>query len=304
MTSGAKPTGAVGGLKVLNWAGFKAAVSYNFDDANSSQLSNYTTLEALGVHYTFYLWGARVAGSKTQWVQATKDGHEMANHTQDHSDSTLSGGMGQSDVDQCDSTIQSNLGVTAYTFAEPNGTAGWEAPAMTHHFLSRGVSDGLMMPGDETSTPPNNIHCYIPPTSAPTSSFNTEIDGALNGGGWRVILVHGFTGGSDGAYQPVDINQYTAGVTYAKGKTNLWIDTMVNVGAYWRGQNAFNKATMTTSGSSTTYKWTLPANFPPGKYLRVTVTGGNITQNGTTLQWDSHGYYEISLDAGSLTLGP
>jgi hypothetical protein len=300
----AKPSGAAGGLSVLNWAGFKAAVSYNFDDANSSQISNYAALEALGVHYTFYLWGARIAGSKAAWVQATSDGHEMGNHTQDHSDSTLTAGNGQSDVDQCDSTINSNLNVTAYTFAEPNGTAGWEAPAMMHHFLSRGVSNGLMMPGDETSTPPNNLHCFIPNTSAPTSDFNAQIDGARSGGGWRVILVHGFTGGTDGAYQPVDIGQYTAGVKYAETFPDLWIDTMVMVGAYWRGQNAFKAATMTPSGSNTTYTWTLPPNFPPGKYLRMTVTGGTLSQNGTNLEWDANGYYEVPLDPGTLTLGP
>jgi hypothetical protein len=296
--------GAVGGLKVLNWAGFAAAVSYNFDDSNSSQISNYAALEALGVHYTFYAWGSRIPGALAAWQQAVTDGHEMGNHTQDHSDATLTAGNGQSDVDQCDSTLKTSLAVTAYTFAEPNGTAGWETPAMVHHFLSRGVADGLMMPGDETMTPPNNLHCYIPPTGAATSAFNAEVDGAVSGGGWRVILVHGFTGGNDSAFQPVDIGQYTAGVTYAKSRTNLWIDTMINVGAYWRGQNAFNKATMTPSGSSTTYTWTLPANFPPGKYLRVTVTGGNVTQSGTALPWDPHGYYEISLDVGSLTVGP
>src|SRR5207253_3723772 len=144
-------------------------------------------------------------GSLSAWQQAVKDGHEMANHTQDHNDATLNAGNGQMDVDQCDSTLKSSLGVTAYTFAEPNGTSGWETPAMVHHFLSRGVNDGLMMPGDETTTPPNNIHCYIPPTGAATSSFNTEIDGARSGGGWRVILVHGFTGGNDSAFQPVPI---------------------------------------------------------------------------------------------------
>ena len=47
-----------------------------------------------------------------------------------------------------------------------------------------------------------------------------------------------------------------------------------------------------------------PANFPPGKYLRVTVTGGHVSQNGQQLAWDTHGYYEISLDEGSLTVGP
>lgn len=295
----AQPSGAVGGLTVVNWAGFKAAVSYNFDDANSSQISNYATLNGLGVHYTFYLWGQRIATAQSTWAQASKDGHELGNHTWDHTDSNMS----QSDVDQCSQAIKTDFGVTTYTFAAPNGTAGWSQYAQTHHFVDRGVADGLMMPGDETTTSPWALHCYIPPTGAPTSDFNSEIDGARSGGGWRVILVHGFTGGNDSAYQPVGIDQYTAGVKYAKTFSDLWIDTMVNIGAYWRGQNAFKKATQTTSGGSTTYKWTLPANFPPGHYLRVTVSGGTITQDGTKLQWDPHGYYEISLDAGSLTLG-
>jgi hypothetical protein len=116
-------------------------------------------------------------------------------------------------------------------------------------------------------------------------------------------LVHGFSGGSDGAYQPVDIAQFTSAVTYAKGKAGLWIDSYMNVGAYWRGQNAF-PANPTTSGSDQTWTWTKPAHFPPGKCLRVTVTGGTLKQNGAALAWDTHGYYEIHLDAGSVTLSP
>jgi hypothetical protein len=56
------------------------------------------------------------------------------------------------------------------------------------------------------------------------------------------------------------------------------------------------------SGSDIVYRWTLPANFPPGHYLRVTVSGGTLKQNNQALNWDTHGYYEISLDAGSLTI--
>ena len=48
----------------------------------------------------------------------------------------------------------------------------------------------------------------------------------------------------------------------------------------------------------------MPDHFPPGKYLRVTVAEGTLTQGGQTLTWDDHGYYEIALDAGSVTLGP
>jgi hypothetical protein len=283
---------------VLNWAGFKAAVSYNFDDANSSQVSNYATLNGLGVHFTLYLIGNKVAASQATWAQAAKDGHELGNHTQDHNSVTAQ------NVDQGQQTIETDFAVKIHTMAAPNGTTGYDAFAQTRYLLNRGVANGLMMPGNETAPSPFNTYCYIPPTGASASAFNSEVDSARSSGGWRVILVHGFTGGTDGAYQPVDLTQYVSAVNYAKSFPDLWIDTMMNVGAYWRGQNAFNMATMATAGSNQTWTWTLPPNFPPGKYLRVTVSGGTLKQNGTTLAWDSHGYYEVSLDDGSVTLSP
>ena len=36
----------------------------------------------------------------------------------------------------------------------------------------------------------------------------------------------------------------------------------------------------------------------------MTVSGGTLTQGGAALAWDPHGYYEIALDAKSLTVGP
>jgi hypothetical protein len=34
----------------------------------------------------------------------------------------------------------------------------------------------------------------------------------------------------------------------------------------------------------------------------VTVGGGALTQGSTTLAWDTRGFYEVALDAGTLTL--
>ena len=48
----------------------------------------------------------------------------------------------------------------------------------------------------------------------------------------------------------------------------------------------------------------LPPHFPPGHFVRVTVGGGSLQQGGHTLTWDGHGYYEVALDAGSLTWSP
>ena len=59
-----------------------------------------------------------------------------------------------------------------------------------------------------------------------------------------------------------------------------------------------------TAGTATTWTWTLPAHFPAGKFLRVKVDGGTLTKGAGPLAWDEHGYYEIALDAGTLTLSP
>ncbi|MEO8905746.1 MAG: hypothetical protein ABI488_24670 [Polyangiaceae bacterium] len=77
---------------------------------------------------------------------------------------------------------------------------------------------------------------------------------------------------------------------------------MSAVGSYWQGEKAVSAATSMTSGTDKTYTWALPANFPPGRYIRVTTDGGILKQGGTVVPWDSHGYYEISLDAKSVTL--
>jgi hypothetical protein len=68
------------------------------------------------------------------------------------------------------------------------------------------------------------------------------------------------------------------------------------VGAYWQGQKLIS-ASATTSAT-----WTLPANFPPNMCVRITTTGGNVSQKGESIAWDEHGYYQISLDAGEVSV--
>jgi hypothetical protein len=41
-----QPAGQVGGLQVLNWAGFRAEMSYRFDDTNQTQIDRYAALMA------------------------------------------------------------------------------------------------------------------------------------------------------------------------------------------------------------------------------------------------------------------
>ncbi len=293
----AKPAGTPNNVTVINWAGFKGAVSYSFDDANSSQIQHYSELQALGVPFTFYLWTGKSDASNSIWGQALKDGHELGNHTQSHQ----SNGTGQ-DIDSATQFIMQKFGVQAYTMAAPNGASGYTSLAKGRFIINRGVSDNLIGPNDNSD--PFTLPTFIPPQGASASAFNSEVDSAQSAGKWRTMCIHGFQGGSDGAYQPVPLDQFISSVNHAKSLGNMWIGTMVDVGSYWLGQKAFSSATTMTQGSDKTWSWTLPDKFPPGKYLRVTVDGGTLKQDGAALAWDGHGYYEIALDAGSVTLSP
>jgi hypothetical protein len=292
-----RPSGAQGNLSVINWAGFKGAASYTFDDSNSSQISNFSTLMSLGIRMTFYLQTNKSESSNNCWAQALSNGCELGNHTHTHPQT----GSG-SDIDACTAYIQQHFGVTPLTMAAPYGDNSYVSLAQPRFLLNRGVAGGSIAPNGNTD--PYNLNCNIPATGASASAIVSPFSSARNAGNWCILLVHGFTGGSDGAYQPVSISEFTSSVNTVKGWGDMWIDTVLNVGAYWRAQKLLSSVVPTQSGSDLIYRWTLPAHFPSGKYLRVKVTGGTLKQNGQVLNWDSHGYYEISLDAGSLTVSP
>jgi hypothetical protein len=206
------------------------------------------------------------------------------------------------ELDDSNAYIMQTFGVPALTMAAPYGNPSWKPLAMTRYLANRGTGSGIVAPNGNTD--PFDLPCYIPLTNAAAGAFDSEITAARNAGGWKIVLVHGFSGGSDGAYQPVSIAEFVTHVNRTKGLGDMWIGTLVDVVAYWQAQKLISGLTPTTSGSTTTWTWTLPSKFPPGKFLRVKVTGGTLSQGGTPLVWDDHGYYEVALDRGSLTLAP
>ena len=291
-----KPSGAGTQITVVHWAGFKGAVSYSFDDNNTSQIQNYSQLNALGVPFTFFMWTGKAEASNAIWKTAYKDGHEIANHTKSHQSAGTA-----DDIQAATTFITQQFGTRPWSLAAPNGAAVYSTLTKGKFFINRGVGNGLIGPGDNSD--PFTLPTYIPPTGASTAAFNTQVDSARSEGKWRTMCIHGFTG--DGAaYQPVPVDQFIESVKHAKSTGDMWLDTITNVGAYWLGEKAFGSATTMTSGSDKTWTWKLPDQFPTGHYLRVTVDGGTLKQAGTALNWDAHGYYEIALDAGSVTLSP
>lgn len=293
----AKPSGAPGNLKILNWAGYRGAVTYTLDDAMQSQMSHYAELQALGVPFTFFLWTGKTEAGSVVWEQALKDGHELGNHTHRHDAAAELAG-----VEEAQTFIQSRFGVRAWSLAAPYGDMSYAQWAPGKFLVNRGVWEGLVTPTGTTS--PFNLPCTIPEEGASAKTMNALVDGAQAGGGWRIILVHGFKDLADGAYRPVDFTEFASTVIHAKSLGDVWVDTITNIGAYWVAQKLITPLQPARDGSDVTYSWTLPDPFPPGKCVRATVSGGTVKQGGTVIPWDSHGYYEISLDAGSVTISP
>jgi hypothetical protein len=307
-----RPAGTSGlaGLRVLDWAGFKGAVSYTFDDARPSQIDHYPTLKAQRVRNTYYI--NPVANWYPQWDDPTRfdaiwkdamaQGSEIGNHTTHHcraaeltdnNTSTCSNGLANAgaEFDDTNNYIRTKIGQSGvWTAAYPFGDTDYKAAAAARYFVARGVWPGTVAPG--TGSDAMNLPII--------EMSNTAVDNAISQGRWAIYLFHALlpsTKDTDG----LDLSLVTANMAYAKSFGTVWMDSFVNISAYWRGQQLLQAATPSTSNGVTTWRWTLPANFPAGRKLRVVVDGGSLSQNGVALPWDPRGYYEVSLDAQSLS---
>ena len=283
MTGVAKPAGAAGGLKVIDWAGFKGAASFTFDDNTPSQLAQYTALKNTGAHFTWFL----IASSAGNGYKATiADGQEIANHTQTHP-----GTASQSEVSNAQTTLKTNYGVDVHSMAAPNCAEGWAAFASPAKlFQNRGPCGKGATVGPRDNTDPIRLPAWLPDTGESAANMSA----AITMGKWRIFVIHGFDS-QNGTYQPVPIANVTSAMSKAV-MDGYWVEGMTNVGAYWAGQKLI-PASATTSAT-----WTLPANFPPNMCVRITTSGGTVTQKNQTIAWDPHGYYQISLDAGEVTV--
>jgi len=313
------PSGTPTNLKVLDWAGFKGAVTYTFDDSQPSQIEHYAQLQAVGIHVTFYVasgWANTSSRYDATWSQAVRDGHELGNHTVHHCRADLTGcsvapplGSALAELDAEAAYISQHNGQRVVaTMASPFGDGNWATVARQRVFLSRDVNRAMVAPND--STDPFHLPCFmagdasIGGVGTQQSQFNGFIDTARSGNRWLIFLFHTITPTANNWFAPVDVGAVTGSMQHARSLADVWTDTLVNVGAYWRAQKLFSTLVPTRAGNVTTWTWTLPDHFPAGKFLRVKVDGGRLKQGTTALVWDPHGYYEVALDARVLTLSP
>ncbi len=277
-------------LSILDWAGKGAAVSYSFDDANSTQVANYDTINALGVPFTFYVTTNWI-GNPADWAQALADGHEIGNHTVSHPSNAT-----DAELDVATAYIEDEIGVIPLTMAAPNGNTSYSSFAMSRFLLNRGVGGGSIAPLDGSNL--YNLPTFIPPEGAGKSQLDAGVSGAVSQGRWQTVTIHAF---EQGGYQPISLDGFVDHVTELRDSDEAWIDTMLSIGSYYVGQKLVAAASPTTNGNESTWSWSLPEHFPEDRCLRITSTG-TVLQNGSEIALDPMGYYEISLDSGSVTV--
>jgi peptidoglycan/xylan/chitin deacetylase (PgdA/CDA1 family) len=326
----AKPSGTAGNLQVLDWAGFAAAVSYSFDDAFPSQVAadNYAVIHATGVPVTYYVVPSQVAQHLDAWKQALADGNELGNHTANHCkvDGTgklstclyggtpAAGSTALSQITDANTYLEETVGAPGvWTLASPYGDANWNAPTEAAHMLLNREVD---YSGQKLGVPAGDLtkQFHVPSVlfgnqygglGDTAEVIEGRIDTVRSNKLWSIFLFHSLA-----PMDPTDAStccvvpaaNVATSLDYLKSLGDVWGGTVVDVGAYWVGQYLVAHAAQTTSGDKTTWTWTLPDNFPPGKCVRVKVDGGTLSQGTDELVWDEHGFYEVALDAGELTL--
>ena len=292
-------------LRVLPWAGFTAALSYTFDDTQPSQAEHWDELEATGIPMTFFAnpssnWQS---GFDATWTAVAAAGSEIGNHTWSHCHSDLSDctpiGTAEEEIDDATEYIIEHFGVPAVlSFASPFGDSGWNEYAAPRFLVGRGVVSGFVAPTGASNW--HNLPVIAVNAGETADDFTAAIDNAYSQGRWGIFMFHSILPTSNNWYAGVEMTDIAASIDYAQGLDAVWIERMGVVGAYVRAQQMFEAVTP----SDHVWTWTLPERYPTGGVLRVTVDGGSLSQGGTELTWDPHGYYEVNLDAGQLTWTP
>jgi len=298
-----KPEGAEAGITVLSWAGFKGASSFTFDDGQPSQIKHWPALKATGIPMTFFVCPSN------NWVRnfdaVLKDiavsGSELGNHTYKHKNFAdyASPEAIKADIESCTDYIKTHSGQEAvYSFAYPFGDLNWAEYFGDSEFLAaRTVFGGSVEAHEDLD--PLHLPSFAVESRHSKKDFIAQMDKSAEEDSWVIFLFHSLLPG-DNWYAGVPLDDLLASIEFEKQKSEVWMDTMARIAAYWQAQILFENLEPQGNADHLTWNWQLPDNFPPRTYLRLSLGGGKLYQDGQELPWNPKGFYEISMDAKNL----
>lgn len=230
------------------WNGKKCAVVLTYDDGLSVHLTNaIPALDSVGLKGTFYIsdYTKELQSKITEWRNAAKKGHELANHSMAH---PCEGGrpgrefvqpendMNNYTVKRMDDDILSlnNLlnkidGKTERTFAYPCGDQKindtfYLEPIKDKFLAARGVAASMPVTPNEINL--SDVSCYAVVNQS-GEELITLVKEAESKGGLLVFLFHGVGGG-----HPLDVSldAHSKLLHYLKQNNNtIWNATMIDV---------------------------------------------------------------------------
>ena len=283
-----------GPITTVPWNGFDGAVSLTFDDGSPDQLQNFGGYlnEHDDVKVTFFITGAMHAGvgDMSGYVEMTKKGHEVGNHSKSHNDLRNAGDL-QGEITGYKATLESK-GVEVVSFATPfcGSNANVESEMDKSHIVNRNCA-GARNYG--WNTEPNwmdiSSDCY----SGNTQQSISNMKSAGSAKSWTVQLNHAI-GQTDN--NGILTNDLISIIDEARNQ-NLWIAPIGRVAAYYRAHFVIDKATSTNVDGGFKVAWTSPhPAMPKSVPLRVKiegVDGKTVKQKGKAIEPESDGSYII-----------
>jgi hypothetical protein len=287
-------------------------VCLTFDCGDPSQLDvALPALNSRGIKATFFLIGNQT-NRKDDWRKILLSGHEIGNDSLDsvHVADLKSSRDMDAQVTGAQNVLQKEFGITLYSYAYPFGEASpqMETLVAQNHLLARG---GAVSESSNLKIGQDPDWMNLPSRSMgpglPWPVYQGWIDQDLKDQTWLILRIQSLDSSTVGGHAFTS-NLFTQTLDYLQTK-NIWIDTFLKVGSYFRAQKIFEKAVMEKSSNRYKYRWNVPNVFPPDVSLRFKIeipagVGGVYApaQGGKTLKADREGFYTVEFNRGEMDL--
>ena len=201
--------------------------------------------------------------------------------------------------------LRSKFGITVYTMASPFGDASYPPLAATRYLINRGVDDGTDR-AQRQHRPVQHQLLHSPARAPAEHVQHRDRRGPKRPAPGRRCSSTASRAAATPLTSRSHIGEFTASVNHAKSFGDVWIDSVRQRRRLLaRAEGVRRRSRPRLRGIRRRGPGRCPRTSRPARSCASRVDGGTLTQpGGRTLTWDDHGYYEVALDAGSLTLSP